>query len=292
MLRGKSHRDWPRTIIRRSRPVIGAQRPAVTTSPGEGVVPIGEAPRTREVVIGDTGHGVLFRQLIILGILSVLIIILVGGSVWALRGPYFRVSQVSITGNDDRIATADLLQKAGLWDQSMFTADLTAAQHRIAAMPLVDSVEIARAWPDSIKITVTERQPWGTWEQSGVDYVIDHTGVVIDRGKAAAGSPIIKSSEPGNREIGDHVDYQAVDAAAEIYKQLPAALGSTVSDVSFVAGKGVQVTTADGQTALFGDSSSIDYKLAVWAAVQKEAREKGLQYTTVDLRFGNRPVVR
>jgi cell division protein FtsQ len=174
----------------------------------------------------------------------------------------------------------------------MFTADLSAAQKRIAAMPLIASVEIARAWPHSIDITVTEREPWGTWEQSGVDYVIDHTGVVIARGTTPAGTPVIKSSEAGNREIGDHVDYQAVDATAEIYKQLPSVLGTTVSDVSFIAGKGVQVTTADGQTALFGDSSSIDYKLAVWAAVQKEAQQKGISYTTVDLRFGNRPVVR
>jgi cell division septal protein FtsQ len=124
-----------------------------------------------------------------------------------------------------------------------------------------------------------------------VSYTIDHTGVVIAKTPAPAGAPVIKSSEAGNREIGDRVDYQAVDAAAEIYKQLPAVLGTTVSDVSFVAGKGVQVTTADGQVGLFGDSSSIDYKLAVWAAIRKQAQADNIQYTSVDLRFGNRPVV-
>jgi cell division septal protein FtsQ len=82
-----------------------------------------------------------------------------------------------------------------------------------------------------------------------------------------------------------------VDAAAEIYERLPRQLGTTVADVSFSAARGVQVTTTDGQTALFGDSSSIAYKLSVWAAMAQQAQVRGITYTTIDLRFGNRPVL-
>jgi len=291
MLRGKSSRSLPRTIVRRSRPVIGASRPRPATSRGDGVVPIGDAPRGREVVIGASQGFSIPRQWIVLAVFALLIIIVAGGGMYAWQGPYFKVDDVSVTGLDARVSANNVLQSAGLYDQSMFTADLSAAQQRIAALPLVDSVKIARVWPHSIDITVTEREAWGTWVQSGAQYTIDHTGVVVAKGPAIPGSPVIKSSEAGNREVGDHVDYQAVDAAAEIYKQLPAVLGASVSDVSFVAGKGVQVTTGDGQTALFGDSSSIDYKLAVWAAIRKQAEADNIQYTTVDLRFGNRPVV-
>jgi cell division septal protein FtsQ len=102
---------------------------------------------------------------------------------------------------------------------------------------------------------------------------------------------VIKSSELGNRVIGDRVDYQAVDAAAEIYEKLPRQLGTTVAEVAFIAGKGVQVTTTNNQTALFGDSSSITYKLSVWAALAQEAQARRINYTTIDLRYGNRPVL-
>ncbi len=290
MLRGKSSRNWPRTIVRR-RPVIGAPRPRSSASRGDGVVPIGDAPRGREAVIGASQGFSIPRQWIVLAVLALLIIVVAGGGMYAWQGPYFKVDDVSVTGLDSRVSANNILQSADLYDQSMFTADLSAAQQRIAALPLVDSVKIARAWPHSIDIKITERQAWGTWVQGGAQYTIDSHGVVIAKGPAIPGSPVIKSSEAGNREVGDHVDYQAVDAAAEIYKQLPAVLGASVSDVSFVAGKGVQVTTGDGQTALFGDSSSIDYKLAVWAAIRKQAEADNIQYTTVDLRFGNRPVV-
>ena len=291
MLRGKSSRSLPRTIVRRSRPVIGANRPRASAAHRDGVVPIGDAPRGREVVIGSSQGFGIPRQWIVLAVLALVIVVVAGGGMYAWQGPYFKVDAVSVKGLDSRVSADSVLQSAGLYDQSMFTADLSAAQQRIAAIPLIDSVKIARTWPHSIDITVTERQAWGTWEQSGASYTIDRSGVVIAKVPAIPGSPVIKSSEAGNREIGDHVDYQAVDAAAEIYKQLPAVLGASVSDVSFVAGKGVQVTTGDGQTALFGDSSSIDYKLAVWAAIRQQAAKDNIQYTTVDLRFGNRPVV-
>jgi len=82
-----------------------------------------------------------------------------------------------------------------------------------------------------------------------------------------------------------------VDAAAEIYEQLPRQLGTTVSEVAYLAGTGLQVTTANGDVALLGDSSSIAYKLAVWAALAREAQDHGINYTTIDLRYGNRPVL-
>ena len=82
-----------------------------------------------------------------------------------------------------------------------------------------------------------------------------------------------------------------MDAAAEIYEKLPRQLGTTVKQVSFIAGKGVQVTTTNNQTALLGDSSSIAYKLAVWAAMAQQAQTQRISYTTIDLRYGNRPVL-
>ena len=161
----------------------------------------------------------------------------------------------------------------------------------MAALPLVKSASVERAWPHTLTITVREREPWGIWEQSGVQYTIDRDGVVLGLFQAPEGAPIIKSAEQGGRRQGDRVDYQAVEAAVQIYGELPGALGVGVAEVAFLAGKGVQVTTSDSRTALFGDSSSISYKLAVWGATQKQAHAQGIEYTTIDLRFGNRPVL-
>jgi len=247
---------------------------------------------------GGTGGGRHFglpswrpkRWQLVLGGIAAVFLVLLGGAVWLWQSPVFRVDHLDIEGTD-RISQDTVLQKADLLGASMFTADLAGAQERLYDLPLVYAVHVERDWPNTITISVEERQAWGTWEQAGVSYTIDRDGVVLGTAPPPEGSPIIRSSEITTYRQGDRVDYQAVDAAAEIYERLPRQLGTTVAEVSFSSAKGVQVTTTDGQTALFGDSSSIAYKLSVWAAMAQQAQVRGITYTTIDLRFGNRPVL-
>lgn len=280
--------NLPRMIVKRQKEVVGAHRERAIVTRPRGVV---EAQRaSARVPSRGFRVGVPRRVLVLLGVVGVLAAT-IGGGVYAYESPLFRVAEVRVEGTQ-RVSAEAVVADASLLDKSMFTADLGQAQRAIASeLPLVKTVKLEREWPDTIHVMIEERQPWGTWDQGGAQYTIDRDGVVLGLGAAADGSPVIKSSEPGSRQQGDRVDYQAVDAAAEIYAKLPQQLGTQVTEVAFVAGKGVQVTTANGQSALLGDSSSIAYKLAVWAAVVKQADLQKMNYTTIDLRFGNRPVL-
>ncbi|MEO9255668.1 MAG: FtsQ-type POTRA domain-containing protein [Tepidiformaceae bacterium] len=280
----KPKRSVTRAIIKRNQPVIGEKRVGTIVKRQRGVTPLegsgsgGSAgPRLPKRWIWGTG-AVLVLALVIAGV------------VWTWQSPVFRVSEVQVVGNQ-RTSNVSVVEKVNLIGDSMFTADLLAAQKGLYKLPLVASVKVERSWPNTVKVTIEERHAWGTWVQDGVNYTIDRDGVVLGTDPAPDGSPVIRSSEEGSRVQGERVDYQAVDAAAEIYEKLPRQLGTTVTQVAFIAGKGVQVTTANNQTALFGDSSSISYKLAVWAALAQQAAAQKINYTTVDLRYGNRPVL-
>lgn len=277
-----------RAIVKRTRPAVGEhKRMIVRRAGGGGVLPPGGDGGARRFSLPSWRPR---RWQLVLGGVAAGVVVLLGGAIWLWQSPLFRVDRLDIEGTD-RISQDTILQKAGLLGDSMFTADLAGAQERIYDLPLVYAVHIERNWPNTITVRVEERQAWGTWEQAGVSYTIDRDGVVLGTAPPPQGSPVIRSSEITTYRQGDRVDYQAVDAAAEIYERLPRQLGTTVQDVSFSAAKGVQVTTADGQTALFGDSSSIAYKLSVWAAMAQQAQVRGITYTTIDLRFGNRPVL-
>jgi cell division protein FtsQ len=280
----KPKRSVTRAIIKRNQPVIGEKRDGTIVKRQRGFVPPdGGTPR------GPGGWRVP-RRWIFGAVAVVMLIAVVGGGVWTWRSPMFRVSDIQVAGNQ-RTSSDSVVETVNLIGESMFTADLLTAQKDLYKLPLVASVKVERSWPNTVKITIEERKAWGTWVQDGVNYTIDREGVVLGTDPAPAGSPVIRSSEDGSRVQGERVDYQAVDAAAEIYEKLPRQLGTTVTEVAFVAGKGVQVTTANNQTALFGDSSSISYKLAVWAALAQQAAAQKISYTTVDLRYGNRPVL-
>lgn len=280
-----------RRIVKRQRPVVGETRANTIVKRNRGVVG-GKPPR------GPRGPRFRLPRfywrpskglLVAGGALSALGVVAYG-AYWTWSSPFFKVSNVEVVGNQ-RVSTGTVVESSGLLGESMFNADLASAQQALYQQPLVNSVRIERDWPHTVRVVIEERKAWGTWEQTGVQYTIDRDGVVLGQGAAPAGSPVIRSTEAGNRIVGDRVNYQAVDAAAEIYEKLPRQLGTTVAEVAFTSGKGVQVTTTNGQTALFGDSSSIAYKLSVWAALAQEAQVRNINYTTIDLRYGNRPVL-
>lgn len=273
-----------RRIVRRQRsPVIDATPRVIVRRRGPGVAP---PPASDEGFSLPHPGGRLLLVLTLLGLLAMVI----GGGAWLFRSPYFRITTVEVAGTV-LIPPESIAERASLYDQSMFTADLGAVQEAVARHPLVSTVHVERRWPHTVRITVQERKAWGTWEQGGVSYTIDREGVVLGTLPVYPNAPVIRSSEPGSRQLGDRVDYQAVEAAAEIYERLPKVLGTPVEEVSYEAGKGLVVTTAGGQRAYFGDSSSIAYKLAVWSALAEAADERHISYTTIDLRYGNRPVL-
>jgi cell division protein FtsQ len=277
-----------RAIVKRSRPSVGVSQRKIVRRSGGVIGSNGpRGPRIRKPAILSWRPS---RGLIALAALTSVFGLFAYGAFWVYTSPVFKISEVEVTGNS-RISTPAIVNASGVIGQSMFNADLSQVQRELYALPLVYSVSIERDWPDTIRIAIEERQAWGTWHQDGVEYTIDREGVVLGIGAGPMGGPVIVSSEEGSRLIGDHVDYQAVDAAAEIYEKLPRYLGTTVSEVAFTRGQGVTVTTAANQVALLGDSSSITYKLAVWAALATEAQQRRINYTTIDLRYGNRPVL-
>ena len=275
-------------IVRRTGIVTVGARKAAPPPRGQGAGVIGAEPDHRD--FGFRPGAWLTTKVIVALSLAAVLAAAAGGGWWVFRSSYFEIQNVTVEGTQ-RVNPDALVERAGLTGESMFNADLGGAQVALSAVPLVKDVHIQRHWPDSVTIAVVERQGWGVWEQSGVRYVVDRDGIVLGEWEMPPGSPVIKSSALGSRRPGDRVDYQAVDAAAEIYASLPKELGTRVTEVAFLPGKGVRVTTESGQVALLGDSSSIAYKLASWAAVERKAAERGIVYNTIDLRFGNRPVV-
>ncbi len=287
----------PKRVVRRARPA-----PENTSARTSERAP--ERKRERERIVGQRrarplaaagtlgrrGRSWLRARRLPLAAAAALLIV-VGAAAWAWQSPLLRVRAIEVTG---AVSTheRDILDRVAFRGERMVTADLDGAAAAIAELPLVASVEIERDWPGTVRITVREREPWGSWEQAGLRYTIDREGYVLGRRAPPANATTIVSNESYSLRAGDRVDRHAVDAAAEITTRIEEALGTRAVELTYSPDEGIRVRTADGQTALLGDSSGIAYKLAVWARVAREATARDIEYATIDLRFGDRPVLR
>lgn len=91
----------------------------------------------------------------------------------------FAVEDVEIAGNK-RMSELDVLSALGLdGETSMIGFDATQARKVLAALPWVQSVDVQKIYPDRVRISLVERQPYAVWQHGDDLDIIDNEGRVI-----------------------------------------------------------------------------------------------------------------
>lgn len=214
----------------------------------------------------------------------------VAGAIALYRSPLLRVQEVEVVGatNTSAERVRDL---ADLEGASMLNPGTDEASRRIAELPLVKGVKVDLRWPNSVRIEVVERQPWGYWRLNGADYVIDDEGTVLADVSPPKGAPAINDVGPPTPPLspGERVDADAVRLATELLEFVPAELALDVARFEYSPKRGLSLLTNADYRVVVGDSQNVDYKLAVWRAVEEEVGRPGMAGHVLDLRFQDRP---
>jgi len=91
----------------------------------------------------------------------------------------FTVEDVLVVGRS-QTSRDDLMKAVRLARGAPILAyDLDAARRRIEVLPWIDSASVERMLPDTILLSVIERQPLALWQSKGSFSLIDRTGKVI-----------------------------------------------------------------------------------------------------------------
>lgn len=223
--------------------------------------------------------------------LTVLLLTMVSGTVfWRLqRDSYFTVNQVQVLGTS-RLDPATVVRTSGASGKEIWETDPQTIQHALETLPLVQSAGVHRIWPRTVAIDIVERQPAGTWQIGGVNYLVDREGVVLDIARHPMGTTIyVMDAAPALRP-GDQVNGDIIQAGEQTIYQLPPKIAQQVVKLEYSADNGLQVVTDHGVQARLGDGRNLDYKLAVWQAVNKQAGSS--QIHLIDLRFQDAPYFR
>jgi len=91
----------------------------------------------------------------------------------------FKVNEILVVGRRETMQK-DLLAAVRLVRGAPILAfDLGAAQKRVEALPWIKTATVERMLPDTVLLTVKEREPMALWQHKGAFALIDNDGEVI-----------------------------------------------------------------------------------------------------------------
>jgi cell division septal protein FtsQ len=218
----------------------------------------------------------------------------------------FRVHSVHVQGNA-LLSQAEIADAARVSGVNIFWVDRSDLAKRLAALPLVQHVEIGTTLPDTIDLRIVERQPAAFWTSGDQSYLVDREGVILKvvdaetaQARACAGQPCdprlaplpnVAQVDGQSLAPGDRVDVSALATSARLALLLPR-IGVQPVSFEWQADSGLDVPTRDGWRARFDETGNIEQQVAGLGAVRDELARNKLGIELVDLRFGDRPYVR
>jgi cell division protein FtsQ len=180
------------------------------------------------------------------------------------------VRTVTVTGVG-RVLTADQVRAAAAVPdgQPLARLDTGAVAHRVRSLAGVARVAVSRAWPDTVRITVTERRGVAVVRRDGVGWFVDGSGVAFQRHPAGRRTlpllavPAASPDDPTTR------------AALTALTALPVEVARQVTEVRAPTPESVTLTLTRGRSVLWGGAEQPAAKAAVLTAL---LRRPGTRY--------------
>jgi cell division protein FtsQ len=218
----------------------------------------------------------------------------------------FQVRSVRVLGNV-LLSRAEIETVAAVTGANVFWVDRGQVAARLRALPLVQSAQVDVALPDTVAVTVIERQPAAFWMSGGESYLVDREGTILkavdpdtQQARACAGQPcdprlapmpIVAQVDGPPLSAGGQVDASALAASARLITLLPK-VGVEPLGFEWSTATGLEVPTRDGWRARFDDQASVDQQVVSLRSIRDELTRTKAAAELIDVRFADRPYIR
>jgi cell division protein FtsQ len=171
----------------------------------------------------------------------------------------------------------------------MTDVDLPAARRGIDQLPWIDDVTVARAWPGTIRIRVTERVPVSAVEAGqGGWLLVDREGRLLERVDARPPEVVALEDVAKAGEVGEVLPAADADALL-VARSVPPSLIGRVVAVAPAAEGGIELRLDDGARVLLGAPTPLEAKMLAVATVLGQV--DGHCMATLDVRVPGNPVL-
>jgi cell division protein FtsQ len=214
----------------------------------------------------------------------------VAAGAFASTWPGFDPRNVEVVGNR-RVSTDEIRSAAGIAPHvSIWLQNTGAIARRVAAIPYIGAAWIHRIPPASLRIAVTEREPFAVLESAPESAVVDRDLRVLE--PATGEEPLPELVVRPGLELNPGTFAATRDAVElrDAYEQI-AARKILPRTLALDRYGGLVVTLRDGLRVLFGQESDLGQKLTLVNAILAQVVRGQRRVAAIDVRAPAAPVV-
>ena len=209
---------------------------------------------------------------------------------WVVTSPAFALREVEVAGTRRVPAQRVRRALAPLSGDNLVLLALPAVETRLAQIPWVESVEVAKELPDRLRVKVAERRAVALVVQgSGLLYYADVAGrpiAPVPPGEKAAGLLVVRSAAPGSDGVA-----RALAVASELKTAAPE-WAAMLEEVEVLGEEDFCLRTRALPFTLFVRGGEVGPKVRRLEALLPELGRRYVALEAVDLRFSRRIVVK
>lgn len=211
---------------------------------------------------------------------AVLVIGVLAGSAWLVFfSSVLAVADVSVEGYEVLEPTEVRRVAAVPTGEPLATANLDAIAARIEALAVIKSVDVSRAWPDGVRIDISEREAVAVVERDGAVRGVDAEGVLFRTYPTTPkGLPVV--------QIDADTETDALAEAATVVGVLPPTLATRVDFVEVETVDTISLSLRNGSTVFWGSADDSTNKAKVIAVLLKQ------KASTYDVSVPAQPTIR
>ena len=227
----------------------------------------------------------------------VLLILIIGGIVFALVSPIFQIQTINVN-NNQQITNETIISLSELYTgQNIFQFNKRKTINNIKENPYIESVEIKRKIPNEVQISIQEREKDFNVEFLNGYAYINKQGYILEISEQKIEAPIIQGIAtpeeqvvPGNRlESEDLEKLEVVIQIMNIAQNYDLNTKITNIDISN-KNEYTMYIAEEKKTVYLGDKTNLSNKmLYVQAILEKNQGKEGYIYVDGDLNNSFKP---
>lgn len=230
------------------------------------------------------------RRRLVVVVCGVVVLVVITAVLLIAHSPLLSVRHVHVVGNHMTSEQA-ILQASGLSTHPpLIDINSSAIVNSIEGLPWIDTVLVARSWPDSVTVTVTERDPVAWVAEGKANYaVVDATGRVLEFVRAMPKNLVPISLPVTLSAAGTRLDANG-STLAKVAATVPESILSAIEAVQ-VGSLGVEITLRSGALVELGQATELSQKMVALDTLLSTPRVTLGAHSSVDLRVPDAPVV-